>query len=306
MVELWRDFIDNDDTDEDLEEVELNEYQFVWEHMCDAAGGESSGCGSTCEGGSCSSTGPSEHPGLARDGRQFHTPPCLKCSAARAQFVARQREPLCRVCMEASVLNKVKTALVGSGKKTKALLGQDDVLAAACSGGFNSMAMIHIVTELANLEAQRARVGPRFRRGMKVIHVVTSQGSNSSETDRIRETVLGIDPAIEFHAVPLSFVLEKEEDLAAFLHGAPAQSVPGSDPCLDSLVDKCTHSKSSSRSDVHKLLVKLLLLRSAKILGCTKVAMGCNATYFAMHTLSSILKGSGFALPADIQYLDAR
>ena len=38
MVELWRDFIDNDDTDEDLEEVELNEYHFVLEQMCDAAG----------------------------------------------------------------------------------------------------------------------------------------------------------------------------------------------------------------------------------------------------------------------------
>ena len=61
MVELWRDFIDNDDTDEDLEEVELNEYHFVLEQMCDAAGGESSGCGSTCEGGSCSSTGPWLH-----------------------------------------------------------------------------------------------------------------------------------------------------------------------------------------------------------------------------------------------------
>jgi len=97
------------------------------------------------------------------------------------------------------------------------------------------------------------------------------------------------------------------QELYEFLHDRHSLDLESSVQTnqLESMVEGCS-SSSSARSDMGKLLVKLLTLRVANMLQCTKVAMGCNTTYFAMHTISSIVKGSGFAVPADIQYIDSR
>jgi cytoplasmic tRNA 2-thiolation protein 1 len=163
---------------------------------------------------------------------------------------------------------------------------------------------------LAKEHAQRYR--PRIKDDLKVVHVVT--GDDWEGVERLRESVLGIDPSIDFIAVPFRYVLEKEEALFRYLHDrdnsqtdldAEASGGVGELNDLESLVEGCS-SNSGARSDMGSRLVKLLCLRVAKMVGCTKVALGCNGTFFATHIITSILKGSGFALPADVNYIDHR
>ncbi|QDZ20718.1 cytoplasmic tRNA 2-thiolation protein [Chloropicon primus] len=296
VLELWRDWCDGSDEESDstgLEEVDEAEYSYMAEF--EGGGGGACGRACDCDGGGGGVGGVDEDEDGRPSRRQFSTPPCLKCGNAPAQFIARQREPLCRTCAEDSISNKVKTTIVRPGQKGAFLLGADDTLAIACSGGFNSMGLIEIIRDLADLESQRRR--PRFGRGMKVIHVVTE----SEEDSRIRRSLAAIDASIEYVAVPLSLVESSDENLAHFLASGSLQ--PGSSSAT-SLAP--SSSSKASKHLLKKLLVKLLCLRVAKALGCTKLAFGYNATYFAMHSLASILRGSGFALPAELQYTDSR
>lgn len=298
VLRLWEDFVDGDEA---LEEIEAAEFSYAAEvsTMEGVCGG--------CDGSDrCSAL---EGEGGPPSRRQLATPPCLKCGGTRAQFVARQREPLCRTCMEESIQNKIKAAILRPGKRGSASLTQDDTLAVACSGGFNSMAMVHVLTNLAEMEAQRAR--PRFRRGLKVIHVVTSDSSSDSVAS-VGASVAAIDPTIAYFAVPLRYVVESDERLRELvlgggsqLQGSSGEPRSAEDLDLNSIIEGCSLTVSA-RASMGRLLVKLLCLRVAKVLGSSKLALGCNATYFAMHTLASILRGSGFALPAELQYLDSR
>ena len=209
VLRLWEDFVDGDEA---LEEIEAAEFSYAAEvsTMEGVCGG--------CDGSDrCSAL---EGEGGPPSRRQLATPPCLKCGGTRAQFVARQREPLCRTCMEESIQNKIKAAILRPGKRGSASLTQDDTLAVACSGGFNSMAMVHVLTNLAEMEAQRAR--PRFRRGLKVIHVVTSDSSSDSVAS-VGASVAAIDPTIAYFAVPLRYVVESDERLRELVLGGGSQ-----------------------------------------------------------------------------------
>lgn len=58
--------------------------------------------------------------------------------------------------------------------------------------------------------------------------------------------------------------------------------------------------------DLLEHLRMALLIRTAAKLGCSVLALGDSATRLAIRTISLTSKGCGFALPASIQYLDAR
>lgn len=53
-------------------------------------------------------------------------------------------------------------------------------------------------------------------------------------------------------------------------------------------------------------LRRALLLRRAAVRGCNKLALGCSATRLAAHIVATVSKGSGYALPGDLQFIDAR
>ena len=314
VKELWRDFAEDSDSEEGIEEVGQGEFTFLREYCCEmsSCGGGGQSCG-TCGGQEQRETEEEREERGERDEKRsqserlgFVPPLCIKCNESRAQFVAHQREPLCRQCMETSVLHKVKSAVLRPGTKINTF-GEGDRLAIACSGGFNSMALIHAMKWMGDAEAQRVK--PRFeiKSMIKVIHVVTTHvGDTEHSIRRVRENVLAVDPTADFVTVPLHYVLEEEEELRRVLRDQASLDLDAIKmKSIDSVIESCS-STSTARKDMEKLLTKLLSLRVANILGCTKLALGCNATYFAMHTLTSILKGSGFALPADIQYVDSR
>ncbi len=62
----------------------------------------------------------------------------------------------------------------------------------------------------------------------------------------------------------------------------------------------------TGREDLIAHLRRALLLRAATELGCNKLALGSCATRLAAHIVASVSKGSGYALPADLQFVDAR
>jgi hypothetical protein len=47
-------------------------------------------------------------------------------------------------------------------------------------------------------------------------------------------------------------------------------------------------------------------LRTARQARCMQVALGCSATHLAAHIVAAMSKGSGYALPGDLQFHDAR
>ena len=183
MVLLWEDYareLEAEDSDESslgLEEVPREEFSYHSEVMCDAASPCSRACDcgdDACGAGSSSAPSPSLDPAPSLASR---VPPCLGCNQVRAQFMCRQREPLCRECLEKSLWTKVKTAVFQPGKKDAACVKEGDALAVACSGGFNSMALVHFLSTLAAEEAQRRK--PRFERALRVVHVVTESGAEA-------------------------------------------------------------------------------------------------------------------------------
>ena len=63
---------------------------------------------------------------------------------------------------------------------------------------------------------------------------------------------------------------------------------------------------ATGREDLTDALRKQLLLLRAGDLGCGKVVMGDSTTRVAVRVVSGTAKGQGYALPGDIQSIDAR
>lgn len=62
----------------------------------------------------------------------------------------------------------------------------------------------------------------------------------------------------------------------------------------------------TGKEDLIAALRRTLLLRVAAQLGCNKMAVGTCATRMAVRTVAMSAKGSGYALPAALQFTDSR
>ena len=63
---------------------------------------------------------------------------------------------------------------------------------------------------------------------------------------------------------------------------------------------------ATGKEDLIEALRNALLVQTAARLGYNKIARGDNATRIAARVIAMSAKGAGFALPACIQYFDAR
>ena len=306
------------------------------------------GCGSSCDGGlSCGTQTTSQHndnpPDAVRRRERASSsssssssdddasspspsyprprpPPCLKCAARPAEVVARQREPLCIPCMEASITSKVKTAVRTGGRG--GLISIRDRVALGCSGGFNSAALVHLFDVFGVEESQRVK--PRFRSDVTVLHVVCDpspneegeDGEGQHPLDAIRRCAFQGGPTDadkELVVVPLHCVMMTNADLRQAIdaktpHGGRTEVVAANDADAGSALARVLASCASvdAKLTLRRCLIRVLLLRVAKALGCTKLATGCNATHFATDVIGSLLKGAGFAVPASVRLLDER
>ncbi|GLI60528.1 hypothetical protein VaNZ11_002523 [Volvox africanus] len=283
---------------------------------------------------------------------------CMKCKAARAVVLVRQREPLCQACLEAGVSGKVRAL------KSNKLLLPNDCAAVAFSGGFSSQ------TLLCNLLGMRkTATTPRKERGkiefnLVVLHIneATAHGLSVDAADAHGRAVQAAaqrcgagGPSTAVLVVPLSDVFLFWEELLDRRQNAlqlPGDAVDsgafrraGSDvagQCDEKAVfeemeagqresagvgtvgktGKDEQDKQAREARLHELLQSVpdptgredllrhlrnrLLAAVAAQLGANKVLRGDTATALAARVISETAKGRGYALPGEIQLLDAR
>ena len=137
------------------------------------------------------------------------------------------------------------------------------------------------------------------------------EGDVQAKGDKVYESLQAIQPEVDFYSIPLHYVLESPDRLRNILSQTKSSNKAHFMDANAELKGRLRRiignsDDGTAKSDLKRTFTKLLVLRVSQVLDCTKVAFGCNATYFAVHTLCAIIKGLGFSLPADIHYMDAR
>lgn len=269
----------------------------------DAAAAGSSGCGD----GGCGSCGTSTSTSNSttdttskRRGSRPGARTCTKCkpdpdSPAPAQAMANQTEAVCPGCLHRSLLGKFKAAA-----STHGLFAPGDKLLVAFSGGPASRVALDF--------ALHAQADARRRRRLPLLHVAAAfidesaaaflEPGTPTAVEAVRAAVAsaGEGALVPLHVAPLESALsgnpggaggaeEQQQQLRELLAGVE-------DP--------------TGREDLQELLRARALQALAREHGYTRVVSGLCATRVAARVVADTAKGRGFALPAAVQYVDAR
>ncbi|KAI3446481.1 hypothetical protein Pfo_003146 [Paulownia fortunei] len=201
----------------------------------------------------------------------------------------------CADCFRSNLFGKFRFAVTSNAM----ILPSDNVLV-AFSGGSSSRVALQFVHEMQhksqkNFDASRDRSLPVFGVGVTYIDesVFFPVPSNDfdSAIDEMELIVSSLaPPAKQFFVVPTESIFSP--DCAA-----------GRDQ-LTKVVDAV--SDVTGKEDFLKHLRMLSLQKIAYENGYTKILLGTCTSWIACHVLEATVKGQGFSLSADIQYVDAR
>ncbi|KAL4535193.1 hypothetical protein Ndes2437A_g05923 [Nannochloris sp. 'desiccata'] len=173
-------------------------------------------------------------------------------------------------------------------------------VAVAFSGGGSSSLMLEFMTKIRNPQAgQYDKQKMAF--DLSVFHIVVDQSdgdtaaaaADEAQVEATARKIMDGDSDISFKSVPLSDLYVQEE----------------SDPSLRQakLTDLLASIKDSTgKADLISYLRTSLLLKLCREAGCKKIVVGYNASAFAIRAVASAVKGAGYALPSDAQYVDSR
>ncbi|CAI9105267.1 OLC1v1004154C1 [Oldenlandia corymbosa var. corymbosa] len=201
----------------------------------------------------------------------------------------------CGNCFRSNLYGKFRLAV-----SSNALISPSDNVLVAFSGGTSSRVALQFVHEmqlkaLKNFEASRDRSLPVFGVGVVFIDERSSLAVPTLEFDKAIEDMKLIvsniaPPAKKLHVVPT-------EDIF------PLDSIDGRERFKE-LVD-AVHD-DTGREDLVKYLRMLSLQKVAQDYGYSKIVLGTCTSRIACHVLEATVKGQGYSLAADIQYVDAR
>ncbi|KAK7816273.1 cytoplasmic trna 2-thiolation protein 2 [Quercus suber] len=145
---------------------------------------------------------------------------------------------------------------------------------------------------LKNFDASRDRSLPVFGVGVAFIDETTISPLPSHDIDRaiqdIRLIVSNLAPPIkQLHVVPIENIYSGD----------------GTNR-LKNLLDAV--SDTTGKEDLLLHLRMLSLQKVASVSGYNKIVLGLCTSRIACHVISATVKGQGYSLPADIQYVDSR
>ncbi|KAJ4970092.1 hypothetical protein NE237_003191 [Protea cynaroides] len=218
---------------------------------------------------------------------------CVKCKVDAA--LAGDECNLCFGCFRASLFGKFKVTVT-----TKDLISPTDNVLIAFSGGPSSRVALQFVHEIQqkaqrNLDASRDKSYPVFGVGAAFIDESAISSISSHEFEQaiqdIRLIVSSLaPPAKELHIAPIGNIFSLDpndgtERLKELLH---------------------TINDVTGKEDFLQHLRMISLQKIASDHGYTKLVLGSCASRIACHVISATVKGQGYSLPADIQYVDAR
>ncbi|XP_041996889.1 cytoplasmic tRNA 2-thiolation protein 2 [Salvia splendens] len=230
---------------------------------------------------------------------------CLKCKINQTIAVthpavagsAGEGGRFCADCFRSNLLGKFRFAVTSN-----AMISPSDNILVAFSGGSASRVALQFVHEMQqkaqkNFDAsrERERVLPVFGVGVAYIDETTMCAEASSEFGEAANEVELIvsnltPPTKQFLAIPTESIYSPE--LAV-----------GRDSLkrLGDVVRDLT-----GKEDLNKHLRMLSLQKAAFDNGYNKIVLGTCTSRIACHVLEATVKGQGFSLAADIQYVDAR
>ncbi|KAI3890263.1 hypothetical protein MKW92_046330 [Papaver armeniacum] len=251
----------------------------------------SGGCGGA--GGGCYKD-EEEKQVLVSENKNQHHYICLKCkveesiSSSSGGFTS----DLCFVCFRSNLFGKFKQSIT-----TNDLISPTDKVLVAFSGGHSSRIALQFVHELQekaqkNSEASKDKAYPVFGVGVAFI-------------DETNINSLELDKAIQDLRLIVSSLSPPEKEL----HIMPIGNICSSDPVegknkMSELL--CNVTDATGKEDLLRYIRMLCLQKIAYDNRYTKVVLGSCTSSIACHIISATVKGQGYSLPADMQYIDAR
>ncbi|MQL95084.1 hypothetical protein Taro_027737 [Colocasia esculenta] len=273
---------------------EKEEGRHEGKEMASCGGGGGGGCGSGClrDGEEAADDVKGEEVGGVRGRR----PPadrdpvlCSKCGE-HAAFYGN----LCGGCFRFSLFGKFKLAVT-----SKAMISPTDKVLVALSGGPASRVALQFVHEMQfkaqkSWDASKDQSLPVF--GVGVAFIDETMFLRPSK--EVEEAVEEIRCSVSQLAPP-----------AKVLHIATIGSIFSADPeggtaSLNEVLEAV--SDATGKEDLLHHLRVLCLQKIALDNGYSKLVLGSCTTTIARKVLSATVKGQGYSLPADIQYVDAR
>ncbi|ESW34188.1 hypothetical protein PHAVU_001G132100 [Phaseolus vulgaris] len=222
---------------------------------------------------------------------------CIKCKLndAVSGYGGIDDGRFCADCFKTNLFGKFRFAVTSN-----AMITPTDKVLVAFSGGPSSrvaLQFVHDMQERAqrNFDASRDRSLPVFGVGVVFIDEGAVLSIPSSEMEEavevVREVVSSlVPPRKELHVVPIETVY-------------PSDSGDGKERLIKVMN---TVSDPTGREDMLICLRMLALQKVASECGYNRIVLGSCISRIACHVISATVKGQGYSLPADIQYVDAR
>ncbi|KAL9237965.1 hypothetical protein vseg_012452 [Gypsophila vaccaria] len=250
-------------------------------------------CGkASCNSGGCHT---SDHPVDPR--RQPLNPElCVKCklNAPLSGGGAADDARFCSSCFRANLFAKFRLAVTSN-----AMISPTDRVLVAFSAGPCSRLALQFVHDLQlkaqhNFDASRDKSLPVFGVGVAFIDESFARSVPTPDDANLQHIKSVVDslspPHKDLHVAPLEYVYSPNV--------ADARS--RLTQLLDAVVDP------TGKDDFLTHLRMLCLQKVAVENGYNKLVLGSCTSTIARHVLSASVKGQGYSLPADIQYVDAR
>ncbi|XP_062113415.1 cytoplasmic tRNA 2-thiolation protein 2 [Humulus lupulus] len=224
---------------------------------------------------------------------------CLKCKANRPisseSSASGDDARFCGDCFRSNLFGKFRLAVTSN-----AMISPTDKVLVAFSGGPSSRVALQFVHELQykaqqNFDASRDRSLPVFGVGVAFIDESVAWSVPSYEViegiEEIGQIVSSLAPPTkELFVFPIESLFSSE-------------STDGKDQ-LSKLLDGVTDTTGKEDLLIH--LRMLCLQKIAAENGYNRLVLGSCTSRIASHVLTATVKGKGYSLPADIQYVDAR
>ncbi|XP_020210746.1 cytoplasmic tRNA 2-thiolation protein 2 [Cajanus cajan] len=222
---------------------------------------------------------------------------CIKCKLndAVSGYGGIDDGRFCADCFKTNLFGKFRFAVTSN-----AMITPTDKVLVAFSGGPSSrvaLQFVHDMQERAqrNFDASRDRSLPVFGVGVVFIDESAVVPIPSNE---MKEAVEVIGEVVSSLAPP-----RKE------LHIVPVETIYSTDSGdgkerLIKVVN--TVNDPTGREDMLFSLRMLALQKVASEFGYNRIVLGSCISRIASHVISATVKGQGYSLPADIQYVDAR
>ncbi|KAF0888920.1 hypothetical protein E2562_020142 [Oryza meyeriana var. granulata] len=220
---------------------------------------------------------------------------CGKCDGGVGAVAVAGGVGLCGECFRAHLFGKFKLAVTSN-----AMVRPTDSVLLAFSGGPASRVAMQFIHEMRSKaieswDASNSQALPVFGVGVAFVDesILCSKPKHEIETaiEDIKSIVSSLSTGVNaMRIVPLEDVFSTESKDGEVRLGEAVGMI-----CDD-----------TGREDFLRCLRILLLQKIALENGYTKIMLGSCASAIACHVLSATVKGQGYSLPADVQYVDTR